>query len=95
MGQGLLIAVAGMAVGLALGVTTSHYLNEIADAIHAATGWHPFPPEVYYLDRIPSKIEWGENAFNFTITLVIGSVAAVVPGMLAALRPPLKAIRYE
>ena len=95
VGQGLLIAVAGMAVGLALGVTTSHYLNEIADAIHAATGWHPFPPEVYYLDRIPSKIEWGENAFNFTITLVIGSVAAVVPGMLAALRPPLKAIRYE
>lgn len=95
VGQGLLIAVVGILVGLVLGVFTSDYINELADFIHYLTGWHPFPPDVYYLERIPSKIEWGENAINFAITLGIGVVAAIVPGMLAALRPPLKAIRYE
>lgn len=95
VGQGILIAIVGMTVGLGLGVLTSDYINEIADAIHAVTGWHPFPPDVYYLERIPSQIEWRENAINFAVTLIIGSIAAIVPGMLAALRPPLKAIRYE
>jgi len=74
---------------------TGAYINEIADTIHRMTGWHPFPPEIYYLERIPIKFEPLDTLFNFTVTLALGAVAAIVPGTIAALRPPLKSIRYE
>lgn len=95
LGQGFLIAFLGMALGLVSGIVMSWYINEAADFIHRLTGWHPFPPDVYYLDRIPTKIDAGENAVNFAIVLALGSVAAIVPGVLAALKPPLKAIRHD
>ena len=95
VGQGLVIALVGMFAGLLLGIAFTTYINEIADLIHLYTGWHPFPPEVYYLDRIPSRIDPWENVVNFVVTLALGSVAALVPGLLAALRPPIKAIRHD
>lgn len=95
IGQGFAIALTGMLLGLGLGVLLSLYINEAADLIDRVTGWHPFPPEVYYLDKIPTRIDLQENAVNFVVTLALGSLAAIVPGFLAAWRPPLKSIRYE
>lgn len=95
VGQGFAIALTGMVLGLGLGVLASLYINEAADGIYRLTGWHPFPPDVYYLDRIPTRIDMNENIVNFGITLALGSLAALVPGFLAAWRPPLKSIRYE
>ncbi|RMG18398.1 MAG: ABC transporter permease [Planctomycetota bacterium] len=95
VGQGFLIAFVGMVLGLVVGVLFGTYINEIADWIHSWSGWHPFPPDVYYLDRIPVRFVNGDIALNFVITLCLGGLAAVVPGTLAALRPPLKSIRYE
>lgn len=93
--QGVLIAMCAMVLGLLLGIVFSSYINEIADAIYAYTGWHPFPPDVYYLEEIPVKIDIRENGMNFVATLLLGGLAALVPGLLAALKPPLKAIRYD
>ncbi len=95
VGQGMAIALSGMVSGLGLGILTSLYINEAANFIYRHTGWHPFPPEVYYLDKIPTRIDAQENIVNFAVVLALGSVAAIIPGVLAALRPPLKSIRYE
>lgn len=95
VGQGMAIALSGMVSGLGLGILTSLYINEAANFIYRHTGWHPFPPEVYYLDKIPTRIDAQENVVNFAVVLALGSVAAIIPGVLAALRPPLKSIRYE
>ena len=95
VGQGLLIAVVSLALGTVLGQVVGANINEIADVIHKLTGWHPFPPEVYYLEKIPFKYEWQDSLVNFAATLVLGGVLAFYPGLLAALKPPLRAIRYE
>ncbi len=94
VGQGVLIALLAMAVGIGAGILTGAYINEIADTIHRTTGWHPFPPDIYYIDEIPVKFVPQEMAVNFLATLALGSVAAFVPGLMAALRPPLKSLRY-
>jgi ABC-type lipoprotein release transport system permease subunit len=95
LGQGFLLAFIGMILGSALGLLGAHYINELADFIHKLTGWHPFPPEVYYLERIPSKIYWSELATNAVITLALGFVFSVFPALVAALRPPIRAIRND
>lgn len=93
--QGMLVATLGVCLGLLFGVVFSHWVNEIAEFQQQYTGWHPFPPDVYYLDRIPTEIDWGENLVNFAVTLVIGGLSGLIPGVLAAFRPPLKALRHD
>lgn len=95
VGQGVWIALVGMGAGLALGVVFATYINEIAAWQQQYTGWHPFPPDVYYLDRIPTRIDLVENLQNFVITLVFGGMAALIPGLMAAFRPPLRALRHD
>src|SRR5690606_34273965 len=51
VGQGLAIALLAMAVGIGAGIVTGAYINEIADLIHRTTGWHPFPPDIYYIEE--------------------------------------------
>jgi lipoprotein-releasing system permease protein len=95
VGQGFLLAFVGMVLGLGLGYLFGTYINEIADLLHKTTGWHPFPPEVYYLDRIPMKFGLKDTLVNFSVTLILGASAAFWPAILAAFRPPLRSIRYE
>ncbi len=95
VGQGLAIALLAMTVGIGAGIVTGAYINELADLIHRTTGWHPFPPDIYYIEEIPVRFVPAEMAVNFLATLLLGSIAAFVPGLMAALRPPLKSIRYE
>jgi lipoprotein-releasing system permease protein len=93
--QGLLIAVVSLVLGTLLGQAVGANINEIADVIHQISGWHPFPPEVYYLEKIPFKYEWQDQLINFAATLFLGGALAFYPSLLAALKPPLRAIRYE
>lgn len=95
LGQGLLIASLAMGLGCGLGVVLSKYINEAATIIHKLTGFHPFPPDVYYLDRIPTKIVASEIAEDFIITLTLAAIFGLIPAFIAALRPPIRAIRYE
>jgi len=93
--QGLLLALIGILLGYLLGNLFGWNINEIADWIESWSGWHPFPPEVYYIDKIPYKPSPTDTAVNVAITLGLGAFAAFVPGVMAAFRPPLKAIRHD
>ncbi|MEZ0230667.1 MAG: ABC transporter permease [Planctomycetota bacterium] len=95
LGQGFLLAVLGMLLGSAAGLIGAHYINELAAVIHRLTGWHPFPPEVYYLERIPSKIYWSELVVNAAFTMLFGFVFALIPAIQAAVRAPIRAIRHD
>ena len=95
VGQGLLLALVSMLLGLGAGILFGSYINEIADFQQRFTGWHPFPPEVYYLDKIPMKFVQFDILVNFGITLILAAGAAFFPALIAALRPPLRSIRYE
>jgi ABC-type lipoprotein release transport system permease subunit len=95
LGQGLLLSTAGLTFGFGLGLLIARYLNEIATEIHRYTGWHPFPPDVYYLEKIPAKVIWPEIIQDGLVTLLFGFIAALIPAVIAAFRPPIKAIRHE
>lgn len=95
LGQGVLIALIAMILGCAFGIFVSIHLNEVADIVYKVTGQHPFPPEIYYLEKIPSKLVPREIAEDFGVTLVFAMIWGVIPAFIAAMRPPIRAIRYE
>ena len=95
VGQGVTMALAGVIVGVALGALTANNLNELAAAIESVTGWHPFPPDIYYLDRIPVLIDRAEVAVIVGGTTAAAMLLALIPGLWAAKLNPLQAIRFE
>ncbi|MBI3724039.1 FtsX-like permease family protein [bacterium] len=95
LGKGLLLAMLGMILGTVLGLAFAYNINWLADRVHDLTGWHPFPPDVYYLEKIPARVEWPEVVINWVIVMFLGVIFAFPPALIAALRPPIRAIRYE
>lgn len=95
MGKGLFLSFLGMLLGTILGILFAYNINWLADRIHDLTGWHPFPPDVYYLEKIPARVEWPEVVVNGVVVMLLGAFFAFVPALIAALRPPIRAIRYE
>lgn len=93
--QGFVIGLVSTTMGLALGVAITRNINEIADLIEALTGLHPFPPDVYYLDRIPAVIEPRDLAAIIGVTLVISFLFALWPAWKASRLDALEAMRNE
>jgi len=95
VGQGLVMSLIGVAIGVSFGLCVSLYVNEIADVIHTLTGWHPFPPEVYYLESIPVLVDGGELVQIIGGTAVFSVLLSFVPALKASSLDPIDAIRFQ
>ena len=93
--NGLMIGVTGAALGLAAGWTVSANLNTIEDWIDRALGWRVFPPDIYYLDRLPHI----ESPLLFIamalVAVAVSLVASLWPAFRASRLDPVEALRYE
>jgi lipoprotein-releasing system permease protein len=95
VGQGVSMSLLGVLLGLGVGLFLSLRVNEVCEVIQLFTGWHPFPPDVYYLDRIPSKIDFAEVLQTVVATTVFAILLSIVPGLWAANLDPIDATRIE
>ncbi len=93
--QGLALTLLGIVVGSIAGVILVQNINEIHDAIKAATGWSLFPPDVYYLSRIPTKMRFTDWSIVLGPALAFGYLGSLIPALWAARRDPVKALHHE
>lgn len=92
---GTAIGAAGTAAGLALGVLVSIYIDQIQSFIEWATGQQVFASEVYYLSRLPSKVDWVEVAWIVVFSLAMAMIWTLPPAWRASRLDPVEALRYE
>ena len=95
LASSVMIGFVGCVLGLLLSLRFGYYINEIADFIYTLTGWHPFPPNVYYLDRIPWFTDWSEVVSVVLPTLVISFMVGLFPAWFGARSHPMESLRYE
>jgi lipoprotein-releasing system permease protein len=89
------IGVAGAIAGLALGSVFCIYIDEIQTFVEWVTGQAVFSSDVYFLSRIPAKIDWSEVTLIIGWTLAAAFTFSIYPAWRASLIDPVEALRYE
>jgi len=92
---GTAIGAVGTLAGFVLGVVVCWRIEEIRQFLSWVTATPLFPPELYFLSRLPAKMNPGEVASVVAMSLVLSVVATLYPSWRAARLDPVEALRYE
>jgi len=93
--QGLIIGICGTALGCIAGFTIVPNLNEIVGFIEWLFNFKAFPKDVYYLDALPSQIQWFESFLIVGFSILICFLASLYPAWRASRLDPVDGLRYE
>ncbi len=93
--QGAVIGLVGTTIGTAAGLLIVHYRDNVSDLLGKILGRPVFPPELYYLSRIPAHLLWSDVAIIVGGSFLLCLAAAVIPALFAAALSPADALREE
>jgi len=89
------IGIVGTLVGFAIGLLVCLNIEEIRRFVSWLTSTQLFPPELYYLSRLPARIDSGETTAVIMMALLLSFIATLYPAWRAARLDPVEALRYE
>ena len=92
---GFAIGLAGTVLGLLLGVLVASNAEPLRAFISNLLNVTIFPPEVFYLSSLPSRIDPGEVTAIALVALILSFLATLYPAWRAAQYDPVEALRYE
>jgi len=93
--QGMAVGLSGIAIGIAIGIPMAIYTGDIVSWFESSLGMQVFNPDVYFLSRIPSELEWRDIALIALSGLVLSTLATIYPSIRASKVQPAEALRYE
>lgn len=95
MMTGTVLGMAGVGTGVLLGVLSAIFIADIQHFLENLLGFCLFPPDIYQLDALPAKLEWGEVGWVAGLAFLVTLVMSVIPSMWAARLNPVEALRFE
>ena len=93
--DGALIGVVGTALGVVLGLLFCENIEEIRQGLQSLLGRDLFSAEIYFLSKLPAKVDMTEVLSVVGISLLLSFVATLYPAWRAAKFDPVEALRYE
>src|SRR5712671_5166080 len=92
---GAAIGVIGDLVGFLVGLLVCLNIESIRQFMSWLTNTDLFPPEMYFLSRLPADLDVGETTAVVVMALALSLLATLYPSWRAARLDPVEALRYE
>ncbi|MCB1864799.1 MAG: lipoprotein-releasing ABC transporter permease subunit [Chromatiales bacterium] len=93
--QGTIIGTAGAVLGIVLGVALALNLESIVATIESWFGTELLPQNVYYINDLPSELQWGDVSLVAIVAFALTLLATLYPAWRASRVQPAEALRYE
>ena len=92
---GAAVGLLGTLAGLGIGALFCIYIDPIQSFVEWVTGTPVFSSDVYFLSRVPAKIDWGEVGVIVGWSVGMTLLATLLPAWWASRLDPVEALRYE
>jgi lipoprotein-releasing system permease protein len=92
---GAAIGMIGSIIGTVAGCYFVWNINPIADWIANTTGFTPWNRETFMFEKIPDQVDFGTAIWIVGGAIIAGVFGALLPAVIAAMRQPVEALRYE
>jgi lipoprotein-releasing system permease protein len=93
--QGSVIGLVGTLIGLISGLLLATHVTQIVNGIQDLFHVQLIAKGVYYVDYLPSKVEWPDVIKTCGAALIMSLLATLYPAWDASRTEPAKALRYE
>lgn len=89
------IGVMGALIGAGFGLLFSWNIDSIRKLIESLSGSELFRAEIYFLSRLPSRVDPNEVITVIVLALFLSFLASLYPAWRASRLDPVEALRYE
>ena len=93
--DGAFIGVVGTILGVILGLLVCYNIETIRQFLEGLSGRELFSAEIYFLSKLPAKVDVTEVSVVASISLLLSFLATLYPAYRAAKFDPVEALRYE
>jgi lipoprotein-releasing system permease protein len=93
--QGLSVGIAGIVVGLGLGIPIALNAGNIVSGLESLFGAQVFNPQVFFISSIPSVLKWEDIFLVAGSAMLMSALATLYPAWRASKIHPAEVLRYE